>query len=126
VLPDPEAEVRDIVVPGAGPASLDVEFTWRARRGSCRCRVQMRQGADPPRPAAYGFDGRMAHRMVVLPEYRLSLEAEGRSVPMADPTPLRVARFLSRISSGAPAAVDPAAVPGMRLLQTLYEATARA
>ena len=38
-----------------------------------------------PRRAAYALDGREARRVVSAPGYRLSFEADGRSVPLSDP-----------------------------------------
>jgi predicted dehydrogenase len=122
VLPDPGATLAEVRVEAPGPRALDVRFVYRADAGEVDSLVELRTAPEPPRPAAYAFDGREARRVVEGPRYALFFEAEGRRVAVPDPTPRLVGDFVRRVSSGARAVVDPAGVPGMRMLGQVWEA----
>jgi predicted dehydrogenase len=124
VLPDPEALVAR---PGARllrPDASALELTFDYLAGGCEvaCRVTLVRGRGQPREAAFAFDGHPARRRVEMGGYRLFLEDGRRSVPLPDPVPRRVGDFLGAVASGEPPRVDPAAVPGMRMLVDLHEA----
>ena len=125
VTGDPSAEIRR---PDVRPIEdgWDVRFDYAARSGSIGCRVVLEHCAAQPRPAAYGFDGRMAHRRVELEPYRFFLEGAGRAIPLPDPTPLLVRSFLAEAASSAPAEIDLAAVPGVAHLVRLVRAATEA
>jgi hypothetical protein len=118
VSPDGTARVEDVVVRGGGRA-WDVRFGYLAAGARVEALVEVRTCERQPRPARYGFDGLVAERIVEEPGYRLFLAAEGRRLPLPDPTPRLVRDFVSRVSSGAAGVVDPAAVPGTRLVLDL-------
>jgi hypothetical protein len=123
VLPGDRARVECVSVTVLDPAheSVLVAFDWVVGPRRIAAEVRLVRGRTAPREAAYGFDGRVALRRVE-PGYRLSLQAEGRSVPLPDPTPRLVTAFVSRICSGAAPAIDPAASPGVLLLEAIAAA----
>ncbi len=56
----------------------------------------------PPRPAAFGINGRIAHRTIQLPEYRQSLTlATGETKTLEDPLKKLVRNFLHKVQSRA-------------------------
>jgi predicted dehydrogenase len=122
VAPHPGARVEAVRVTPSSERRVEVSFRYVARAVRVEALVRLEHEPDQPRTAAYGFDGHVAQRAVERDGYRLSLEGGGRRVPLPDPTPLLVASFVSRVSSGAPPQTDPAAVPGMRLLADLCSA----
>ena len=125
VTGDPGAEIRR---PEVRPIKdgWDLRFEYAARPGSIECRVVLERCEAQPRPAAYGFDGRMAHRRVELDPYRFFLEGAGRVIPLPDPTPLLVRSFLAEAASDAKTEIDLAAVPGVAHLVRLVRAATEA
>ncbi len=123
-LPDDRAQVHGVTVDGGrvGEDAADVEFIYEGAGRSIRCRVELVQCEEPPRPAAYGFDGRIAERTIEMEGYKMALEAEGRRIPLPDPTPLLVRSFIEAVTTGAAPRVNPAARPGMRHLLQIVEA----
>lgn len=124
VLPDPEAEITE------RHASHDdhgghISFGYRSGDHTIQCELELEQMPAQPRLAAYGFDGRLATRIVDMADYSLELEGDGRRVPMPDPTSLLVGSFLDEVASGRPRGLDPALLPGMRHLVRLMEALPR-
>jgi predicted dehydrogenase len=124
VLPGADAELEDVTVTRRAAEHVRVAFTYRLAGEAIESRVDLVQCLEQPRPAAYGFDGHIAHRHVELDGYRLFLEGAGRRIPLPDPTPLLVGSFLEAVAAGPPAEIDPAAVPGMRHLVRILDAAA--
>ncbi len=102
-----------------------LQFVYAADPGAIEAEVELIRCPEQPRPAWYGFDGRIAHRHVEMDSYSMYLEGNGRRIPLPDPTPLLVGSFLDQVAAGPPARIDPAAVPGMRLLAQIHEAACR-
>jgi len=124
VLPDPDAELRDIHIESADPsnANLVVCFDLVAAGAVVSCEIQLVQSVEQPRPAAYGFNGHDAHRDVTLSPFQLHMTYGDRRVPLPDPTPLLVRSFLDDVAGGPPTAIDPSVRPGMRQLRDLCAA----
>jgi predicted dehydrogenase len=125
VLPDAGAHLEDVAVSlSPDRRAMDVSFGYRAGGRVVATRVAVRHSAEGPREASLGFDGAIARRIVhVQGGYRMELEAaDGRRVPLPDPAAALVGTFVHRVRSGAPASIDPAAVPGMRHLAALSAA----
>lgn len=125
VTGDPGAEIRRTEVRRVEDG-WSARFEYAARSGSIECRVILERRATQPRPAAYGFDGRMAHRRVEMDPYRFFLEGAGRVIPLPDPTPLLVRSFLAEAASNARPEIDFAAVPGVAHLVRLMRAATEA
>jgi predicted dehydrogenase len=124
VLPGREARLEHIAVDGAEPDSEDVRVSFDYCRGTAaiQSRVHLTHGPEQPRPASYGFDGRIAHRDVALEGYHMSFVDGEKRIPLSDPTRVLVGSFFEAIAKGPPTAVDPAAVPGMRHLAEVVAA----
>lgn len=101
--------VRDVAVRGLlGEDSevLDLDFTWEHAGGATHAALALRRCEHQPRPAGYGLDGCWAERLVTLPDYRMELAGDGRSVPLEDPLDLHVAGFVARARAGTPPDVE--------------------
>lgn len=123
-LPDADARVLEPRIHLNGEAA-DVRFAYEAGGRRAEAELRLRPQDAVPRPAAYGFDGHVAHRQVDPEDYGMTLRGDGRTLPLADPTPRIVRRFVSRVRSGEPARVDPGAVPGMAHLAAIARAWPR-
>jgi hypothetical protein len=121
VWPDPEARLEDIVVDARAPggAALDVGFVYRALGRTIDCQVELRQGHTQPRRAAYGFDGRIAERVVRMADYAWSFTAEGREVPVPDPLAALVTEFVARVRGDAAPVADFRIAQGVAMLEQL-------
>jgi hypothetical protein len=86
---------------------LCVAFDYRAGGAAVRAEVELRQTPERPRPAAWAVDGHWIRRRVRAEDYAFRFEADGRSVPAADPLAGLVMDFvtdLARRLAGAPVA----------------------
>ena len=128
LLPGETPVLEDVRIGVEAPdaSRLDVHFTMWAGSRALDATIELRRGIRQPRAAGYGFDGHRAMRRVRLTDYRLWLEGEGRTIELPDPTPRLVRSFVARVSSRAPAAVDPNAWPSMALLDQIHAAWPRA
>jgi len=122
VLPDPEAMIEDVHAVLEGDVGR-IDFVYRTEAHAVRCTLEVEHTPAPPRPAAYGFDGNVAMRVITaMDPYTLAFEGGGRRIPLPDPTPLLVRSFLSEVAAGPPKDIDPAVLPGMRHLVQLMDA----
>jgi hypothetical protein len=87
-LAAPRVELR-----ASDASALRIDFVWNPRGAPLAVEVELVRCLEQPRPASYGFDGRIAHRTIRLPAYELALEAEGRRVELPDPMALLVKDF---------------------------------
>ena len=126
LAPDPDASLRGLAFDGLAPEAerCGVQFTYVAAGHAIQAEVWLDSRPDPERRTRYVLDGYGATRRVDPGSYAMTLEDEGRRIPLADPTPRLVRSFLDAATSGAPARVDAAAVPGMRHLVQILEAAA--
>ena len=121
VCPDPDATLGEIAVAAPSAKKTEVRFVYQTPKRTIEVEVALAPVPEPPRPAAYAFDGAWAHRSISMPEYAMTLhDGAGRRIPLPDPSRLLVGSLLERIAAGPPDAVDPALVPGMRHLVTLW------
>ena len=131
VCPGPDARVEQVSV-SRDDATWRVAFDYVVAPRRIACTVTLSPGAAPPRPAAYAFDGAWAHRTIGT-NYSMKLNAAGGAVPsgeapvgegivLPDPSALLVRSVVERVAQGAPVHVDPALVPGARLLDALCQA----
>ncbi|MHC5010065.1 MAG: Gfo/Idh/MocA family oxidoreductase [Planctomycetota bacterium] len=114
-----------IVITADDASRLHVTFTYAAGDALIESRIELKRSRSQPREAAYGFDGHVATRRVEMDGYRLFLRAEGREVPLPDPSARCVEAFLARVSSGAAPRIDPAADPGVSHLSAILDAWPR-
>ncbi|MEM8883436.1 MAG: Gfo/Idh/MocA family oxidoreductase [Planctomycetota bacterium] len=100
----------DVRMEGAG---WTVRFGYRG----IACEVELVHAPEPPRPAALGLNGRVAHR-VIEPGYRLFFEDGDRRVPLDDPMPLRVREVVHAARANLPVDRDGLTL-GMQNLEAL-------
>lgn len=65
------------------------------------CKVKLVRAPEPPRPAGYGINGKIALR-VIEPGYELFFADGERRVPLPDPMPMRVREVVAAARSGVP------------------------
>jgi predicted dehydrogenase len=108
---------------------LDVEFAFPAPHDFVSCWVRLVPWPDPPRPAAFAFDGFLARRAIREPGYRMALRAEaggGREVEMPDPMRALVRDFVARVRAGAPFPSNAGLVAAASHLKSVVEAASGA
>lgn len=87
--------------------------------------VSLGRVPQPPRPAAYGFDGHLAHRVIEPETYSMRFEAVDRpSVPVPDPMNQLISAFLGEVEAGT-TRPDPRIPIRMRMLEELVAAYPR-
>jgi predicted dehydrogenase len=121
LYPAPDAGLSDLAFDVRGEGDLDVTFRHPGGRAGVACRVSLVHVAAQPRPLTLGFDGRVAHRAIREPGYRLSLRAgpeEGAAeIALPDPLEACVKDFVARVRKGPPFPPDPTVAPGARRLR---------
>jgi predicted dehydrogenase len=124
LLPGSGASIENLRMdcPGGDPESLDVRFTYRMGIDAIDARIDLRSSKQTPRPAAIGFDGRLAWREIEEPGYQLFLRHAERRIPLPDPARLLVGSFVSLVRAGEPPVPDAAVTPGVRHLEQLMRA----
>lgn len=81
--------------------ALEVSFRSPTLAGRCDVTTHLARVDQPPRPASYGFDGRVAHRRIEPSDYSMRFEAEdGRSVAVPDPMERLISDFLDQVERG--------------------------
>ena len=101
------AQLESVVFSGPNAGTLRFGYLAGGRRVDCRVRAA--PAGAVPRPASYGWDGRMLHRVVEQPGYRFFFDdGRGRRVAGADPMPRRVSSFLGAVSAARAAGRAPA------------------
>jgi hypothetical protein len=114
--------------PEGGGRRLVVTFGYPLPGGaSIASRVVLETCEDPPRPAAYGFDGNLVSRRIEEPGYRQFLRAQGpdgasRTVPLDDPSRRLVTEFVAAISGGVPPPPSPRLEREVRRLEEILAA----
>jgi hypothetical protein len=121
LVPDPDPVLRspEIDFLNEDASRIAVQFGYDAGAQNVPCRIELSWCPAPPRPAGYGINGRKAIRKIKLPAYELSLEGDGRSVPLRDPLEVRVAEFLSLLRGGPPEEANTLATTRLRMLESL-------
>lgn len=125
LFPAPVPGLRDVVVRFASPREAVVTFTHPGGADGVRATVRLSTCETQPRPAAFGFDGRLAHRAIAEPGYRLSLRSDPpgpREVPLPDPMEAVVRRFVERVRKGGPFPVEPGVRAGLVHLRDVVAA----
>ncbi len=112
----------------ASPREAVVSFTHPGGAAGVRATVRLSTREEQPRPAAFGFDGRLAHRVIAEPGYRLSLRSEPpnpREVALPDPMEAVVRRFVERVRKGGAFPAEPGVRAGLVHLREVVVAAAR-
>ncbi len=124
LLPDTGAVLDDLRMdrPGGDPEALDVRFQYQGAGRGVEARIDLRSSRKTPRPAAIGFDGRLAWREIEQPDYQLFLRHADKRIPLPDPARLLVGSFVSLVQAGQPPVQDAAVTPGVRHLEQLMRA----
>ncbi len=82
---------------------MEVVALLEGAHGAMTVRALLDGTAAPgPRAAWYSVDGRRADRHIEAPDYSLSLQAEGRVVPLPDPLTARITSFVEQVQHGGP------------------------
>jgi predicted dehydrogenase len=117
----PEEPLRGLAFEVAAEDDVVVRFVHPGGRAGVACEVRLARVETTPRPLAFGFDGRLAHRRVAEPGYRASLRdgegPDGREVALPDPLEAVVKDFVARVRRGPPFPADPTIAAGARRLR---------
>lgn len=105
----------------ADGSDLEVSFVYSHADGATSAALRLVRCLEPPRPAGYAINGFSAQRTVELDSYRISFDAQGRSVPVKDPLASCVADFVAGVRAGR-RPDQQALVAGMTQLQQLARA----
>jgi predicted dehydrogenase len=121
LYPAPEQPLRDLAFDVAAEDDVVVRFVHPGGRAGVACTVRLARVEATPRPLAFGFDGRLAHRSVAEPGYRASLrDGDGpgaHEVALPDPLEAVVKDFVARVRRGPPFPPDPTIAAGARRLR---------
>ena len=79
---------------------LELAFRFLAGPTRVAAIVRLHVVPDQPRPAGYAVNGVPAERRIRMPDYALSFEEGGRSVPLPDPMAALVGRFVATLVKG--------------------------
>lgn len=124
LFPAPDLPLEDIRWRAEGEDRWAVTFRHPGGAAGVACEVALRACPTSPRPAAFGFDGARAHRVIREPGYRLALATDdgSREVPLPDPVEALVKAFVARVRKGPPFPADPTIRPGLHRLAALAAA----
>lgn len=121
--------LRDVEVCFASAHEATLRFTHPGGARGVRVVVRLSNGDEDPRPAAFGFDGRLARREVSNPGYRLFLRADAGHTARREgfpyPTDAVARRFVERVRKGPPFPIDSVTRAGLVHLYELVAAAAR-
>lgn len=103
-----------------------IEFTYSTDRTRCKAAITLVQELSQPRTLTFGFDGRIATRVIDPASYAMSLTCKGKSLAIPDPLELSVKDFIDSLAGKRTPriGVDHIARTTM-LLQQMYDAAIR-
>ena len=104
-------------VEGVSTRAEDAGWTVGFRYRGVACEVKLQHAPEPPRPAGYGINGRIARR-VIGPGYELFFEDGENRVPLPDPMPLRVREVVQAARAAVPTDRD-SILLGMQNLEAI-------
>ena len=125
-----EPEIRDVwfSTRSEQAESMSLGFLYGVDGHDVEVEVKLSSSGKTPRRAAFCIDGRGAERLVSGADYRLSLAAADRSVPLADPLTELVADFVDALRGASHATENPRAreiAQRMQLLMDVVSAYSR-
>jgi predicted dehydrogenase len=92
-IDDPRCELKD--------ETLSVRCAYDHPKGRAQVELRLKPCAEVPRPAGYAVNGRAVERLIELPAYHFTFEADdGRRVPLEDPLAGCVRAFVESAKSG--------------------------
>ena len=112
---------------GPDTGRWELRFRYVSGEGAIDTHLVFDSTADPERRTTYALDDHQATRVVEPSTYAMTLEDQGRSIPLPDPTRRLVRSFLDACQAGLQPmdmAWDPAARPGVRHLEQIMTAAA--
>lgn len=114
--------IRDLSFEG-GDDFLRITFSYLTRSATCRACVDLVRESAQPRTFSFGFNGRVAQRLIDPGTYTIHLTCLGKTLKIADPLELSVRDFLAAAGSGGnPALGERHIVETASLLREIYTA----
>lgn len=115
-------EILDLKVKREGVEML-ITFDYQTDRTRCGVTITLVQEHRQPRTFAFGFDGRIAKRMINLDTYAMTFEYSGRNLPIPDPMELSVKDFIDSLSGVQAPRIGPDHIARTTmLLKQIYDA----
>ncbi len=103
--------------------SLQVLFAYVSKHGRCRVRADLVHETRQPRSFAFGFNGRIARRIIDMATYRIAFTSGDQRCEVDDPLQLSVRDFLHACSNGVSPQINcEHIVDTMKMLQQVYTA----
>lgn len=133
--PSGEDQLEDLRIdfPDHASGAQTFTFVWPGDAGPIDCTVRFEVHENLPRPAEYGIQGHMAHRVIQMPAYELSFRGEfalvrdsggpaSGEVDFADPMGTLVEDFLSFVRNGRTQKPDYSPLQRIRMLKQIQDA----
>jgi hypothetical protein len=113
LCPDPHPHLEAIRFERVNgvPETMRVGFVYCAQGARVDCTVELRAGAQVPRPAALEIDGLRAERRIRLPDYRMELADGERTVPLPDPLTRHLTVFAAQLRAAMEGSAPPDPAP---------------
>lgn len=106
-----------------GVDRLRVSFDYVTAVSRCRTTAELVREITQPRTFAFGFNGRLARRMIDMSTYRIAFTWDDRRLAVEDPLQLSVQDFMHACRHALPPRIGCAhIVDTMRMLQQVYAA----
>lgn len=91
-------EIGDLSFSG-NDDSLAVHFSYRTQKGRIQSEVELVREPEQPRTFAFGFNGRIARRVIDPESYTIYLTHKNKTMKIADPLEMSVLDFLDAVGS---------------------------
>ncbi len=103
-------------------AQMSIVFNYISSCGCCGSAILLEKASSQPREFSYGFNGRIASRLLELEEYKIYFEYMGRIIQVTDPLELSVRDFISAVSENRePLAGREHIINNTALLKEIYQ-----
>lgn len=82
------------------PGRMDIRFAYITKNGPCEVSLSLVRETAQPRTMSFGFNDRIAERIIDKATYDIRLSFEGNEVHIPDPLELSVRDFIQACESG--------------------------
>ncbi len=120
-----KGEIAEILF-DEGPGRMDIRFAYVSRNLPCEVSLSLVQERTQPRTMSFGFNDRIAERIIDTATYGIRLSSGGNEMPVPDPLELSVRDFIDACTSGRePMIGQDHIIATTMLLKQIYDAYVR-
>ncbi len=94
-----EGRIKDLAMT-EGDQGMDIQFIYETGHGACAAYISLVREMTQPRTFSFGFNGRIAQRIINPETYAIHLDFEGKRVRIQDPLDLSVRDFMHACAAG--------------------------